>query len=185
MKSAQIISKDFEFGTLFFVIEKLTEGYSHPCSTIDIMSLLEKLPNEDLKGLKFIVLHQPSCKEEISSPRWAAFYPEYSCENLTGSAILLEAVNPSIPLKWKNSLIPEDQRELELLESEGHKITREKRRILISMDLPSVRNTQLQRSFIHELGHYVDYKRNPERFNEKTTAEKENFANKYFSQIRI
>jgi hypothetical protein len=183
MKDLEVISKDFKFGRLHFLIEKLLEGYVHPCSISDVENLIESLPVKDMKGISFVVFHQPTRKEEIASPRWAFYNPEFSHEKLSGSAIFLEAVNPSKPLKWKNSLTPEDQKELELLQLEGHVISREKKFILVSMDASSVRRTQLERSFIHELGHHVDYKDDPINFSTKTKSQKESFANKYYNQL--
>jgi hypothetical protein len=184
MEKSKIIFKDFSFGRLNFVIEKTTKGYHHPCTIPEIVSLIEKLPPKDMKGLVFVVFHQPTRKEETLSPRWAAFNPEYSFGEIAGPSIFLEAINPSKQLKWKTSLTPEDQRELEFLQLEDHKITHEKKQILISMDIPSVKNTQLQRSFLHELGHYVDYKENPDTFSRKTKSQKESFAHKYFLETR-
>jgi hypothetical protein len=184
MEKSKMTFKDFEFGRLYFIVEKTLKGYQHPCTISEIASLVKKLPHKDLEGLVFVVFHQPTRKEEISSPRWAAFNPEYSFGDIAGPVIFLEAINPSRQLKWKTSLTTEDQKELEFLQHEGHKITHEKKQILISMDIPSVKNTQLQRSFLHELGHYVDYKKNPDTFSRKTRSQKEAFAHKYFLETR-
>jgi hypothetical protein len=175
---------EFSFGTVHFVVQEALKGYTHACSVSDVENLMRSLPEEDLKGISQIVFHQPTHKEEISSPRWAAYYPEYSYRSVTGPAILLEALNLSKPLKWKTSLTPEDQKELALLESEGHKITRRKNGILISVDASSVRRTQLERSFIHELGHHVDYKKDPVNFSKKSKRLKEDFANKYYNHLK-
>lgn len=165
------------------IADQLTEGYIYACSREDIESLIQKVPDDDLKELAFIVFHQPAHKEEISHPRWAAYVPDYKRGSIEGPAILLKAINPSKSLKWKNSLDPDDQKELERLEKEGHEITRGKKEITISMDVSSIRKTQL-RSFIHELGHHVDRNKNSKLFDQKTRAEKEHFAHRYTERFQ-
>ena len=86
-------------------------------------------------------------------------------------------------MRWSNSLDPDDQRELERLEKEGHQITRGKKEITISMDASSIRKTQL-RSFLHELGHHVDRNSNSKIFDQKTKAEKEHFAHRYAERFQ-
>ena len=106
------------------IVDQLVEGYIHACSLENIESLIRKVPEDDFRGLAFIVFHQPTHKEETSHPRWAAYVPNYKRGSIKGPAILLEAINSSKPLKWNNSLDPDDQKELERLEKEGHEITR-------------------------------------------------------------
>lgn len=165
------------------IVDQLTEGYIHVCSREDIESLTQKIPEEDLKGLTFVIFHQPTHKEEASHPRWAAYIQNYKHGSIEESAILLEAIDPSKPLKWTNSLNPDDQKELERLEKEGHKIIRGKKDITISMDMLSVRRTQL-RSFLHELGHHVDRNINPKLFDQKSKVEKEHFAHRYAERFQ-
>jgi len=165
------------------IVEQLSEGYIHACSLENIESLIQKIPEEDFKGLAFIVFHQPTHKEETSHPRWAAYVPNYKRGSIKGPAILLEAINSSKPLKWNNSLDPDDQKELERLEKEGYIVTRGKKEITILMDMPSIRKTQL-RSFLHELGHHVDRNKSPRLFDQKTKAEKEHFANRYTERFQ-
>lgn len=174
--------EEFSFGTVRFVREETLSGYEHPCTDADIRDVIRCLPPEDMKGIALVLFHQPTRKEELRSPRWAAYYPAYTCGETSGPAILLEAVNPEKSMKWGTSLEPDDMRELELLEREGHAIRRERKAIYIGMDTPSVRNTQVRRSFIHEVGHHVDYMRNPETFASKTKIQKEAFANAYFAR---
>lgn len=165
------------------IADQLIEGYIYACSLENIEALIQKVPEDDLEGLAFIVFHQPTHKEEISHPRWAAYVSNYKRGSIEGPAILLEAINPSKLLKWSNSLNPDDQKELEWLEKEGHKITRGKKEITISMDVPSIRKTQL-RSFLHELGHHVDRNKNPRLFDQKTKTEKEHFAHRYAERFQ-
>ncbi len=164
------------------IIDPLTEGYIHACSQEDIESLISKVPKNDLKELAFIVFHQPTRKEDVEHPRWAAYIQDYRRGSIEGPAILLEAIDPSKPIKWTTSLDPDEQKELERLEREGHMVTRGKKEIIISMDAESIRRTQL-RSFLHELGHHVDRTKNPRIFDIKTKADKEHFAHKYAGQF--
>ncbi|MFD2968899.1 hypothetical protein [Sphingobacterium bambusae] len=53
-----------------FVIEQTRADSQHPCSVIDIETIIEQIPKEDYGELKLIVLRQPKRKEEILSPTW-------------------------------------------------------------------------------------------------------------------
>src|SRR6185437_1332220 len=170
--------RHFDFGDVRFVSETTLTGYIHACTPADLERVLTALPSDDARGLAFVVFHQPTRKEERAHPRWAAYVPEYVRGPETGPAILLEAINPSKPLRWSSSLDPEDARELSTLKQEGHTVIREGGSILISLDIETVRQTQ-RRSLLHELGHHVDDMRAPRSFAKKTTAEKESFADRY------
>lgn len=160
------------------VEQETTTGFTHALSLSDIRALLSALPFEDLRGLGFVVLHQPTRREDTTHPRWAAYVPEYSRGRTVAPAILIEATDSSKPLRWPPSLEPADQQELDRLEREGHRIMLRERSILISMDTESVRRTQL-RSFLHELGHHVDRIRSPHTFERKTVTQKESAAIRY------
>lgn len=179
----QLTVHSFVFGTVRFIREATLEGYQHPCTTEDVIASLERLPARDLKGLAFIIFHQPTRKEESASPRWAAYWPEHRRGNISGSSIFLDAVNPAKYQRWKPSLRPADERELATLEREGHTILRSEGEILISLDLESTRRTQLERSLPHELGHHVDFMSDPSGFMQKSRDHKELFAERYLRQL--
>lgn len=177
----ELSTEEFDFGVVHFISEPTLQGYIHACTEQDVIAALRTLPAADLKGLLFIVFHQPTRKGEQQSPRWAAYYPEYTYRSMSGPAIVLEAIDPERPIKWGTSLEPDDQKELELLEREGHDIQREKKAIYITPSIASIKKTQLERSLVHEVGHHVDYMRDPAAFPKKSSVQKEAFANTYFA----
>lgn len=161
-----------------FITDETISGYTYAVDASDIVAILDRIPTDDVRGLSFIIFHQPTRKQDRSHPRWAAYSAEYRRGHLVGAAILIEAIDSSKSLTWPLSLAPEDQEELERLKDDGHTITLGKRATCISMEPSAIRRTQL-RSFLHELGHHVDWQQNPEAFARKSKAVKESFAHRY------
>ena len=184
-----------------FVIEKTREGVSHACSINDIVKILEFVPCADIKDLKLIVLRQPKRKEEILSPVWGRLIYSYEFERDYYPAIIMEAVECGKKMKWPVKLSLESQRELDRLKLDGHIIIQDTRFTIIHYTLENVCNTQLYRTLLHEIGHYVHYLRDVKRpgyegepfeawelrndlyFN-KPQIEREQFANKYAEILR-
>jgi hypothetical protein len=111
-----------------------------------------------------------------------------------GPAIIIEAVNPTEPVKFGKSLDVDAVAELERLRLDGHKIRATDRKRTIEPTLESCRTTQLYRTLLHELGHWVDflekverpaaadpkaYEGLLERFHRRPYCEKEHFAHYY------
>ena len=96
-------------------------------------------------------------------PAWGRLY--YSADLgfpgqktvVAGPVLALEAVNPDAQLEWPLSLSPRDQEELERLRTDGHQVARERRCYRFSMTPASVRSTQLYRTLLHEIGHWIDF----------------------------
>lgn len=158
--------------------ESTLTGYGHALSLEDIQDLLNALAPREHSGLVYVVLHQPTRKAEMLHSRWAAYVPEYRRGAVSGPAILIEAINLKKLLRWTASLTPSDRRELALLKRAGHLITQRGRFHFISMEPHTVRRTQ-RRSFIHEMGHHVQYMRNPAAFARLTSKQKESFADRF------
>lgn len=190
-----INSKEYKF-----IIEKTKKNYIHSCTIDDIANILTYVSIGDLDDINLIVLRQPKSKEEILSSCWGrlAYYTEIN-EN-EGPAIFLESVNVNKSMKWDKSLSQDRQLELERLYLDGHKITIGKKYINIELTKESVRNTQLYRTLLHELGHWVDYKQSVkeksdktnngdsylyywELYDKKSSLEKEAFAHKYAEKV--
>lgn len=190
-----INSKEYKF-----IIEKTKKNYIHSCTVDDIANILTYVSIGDLDGINLIVLRQPKSKEEILSSCWGrlAYYAEIN-EN-EGPAIFLESVNINKSMKWDKSLSQDRQLELERLYLDGHKVTIGKKYINIELTKESVRNTQLYRTLLHELGHWVDYKQSVkeksdktnngdsylyywELYDKKSSLEKETFAHKYAEKV--
>lgn len=162
--------------------------------------MISYLPPADYGDLKFIVLRQPKRKEEIISPVWGRLIYSYEFEGAYYPAIILEAANYKKPLKWKKSLDPDDQLELERLRADGHVFVEDKRSYTAVLERERVRSTQLYRTLLHELGHYVQYLTMVQPFIEEISTEdrdqrednylhlpkdtKEKFAHQYADQWR-
>ena len=122
----------------------------------------------------------------------------------SGPAIVIEAVNPTEPLKFGKSLSLGDATELERLRSDGHKLRPSDRNHTIEPTLESCRATQLYRTMPHELGHWVDFLEKVQRpsaalgpaeetdgygglldrYHRRPNREKEYFAHAYAKRLR-
>ena len=178
-----------------FLIEETREGIAHAVSVEEVCSLLEEIPKEDGEGLKYIVLRQPTRKEERLSPVWGRLIYSFEYKQDSGPAIILEAIDPDRKIEWPRSLRPDEQAELERLKRDGHAFAETRRNYISPVDLKAVRNTQLFRTLPHEIGHYVHYleevvrpyEANPEQdyltlwetYNAIPGSEKERFAHGY------
>ncbi|MBI3474232.1 MAG: hypothetical protein HY010_00735 [Acidobacteria bacterium] len=122
----------------------------------------------------------------------------------SGPAIVIEAVNPAESLKLGKSLSPDDTAELERLKLDGHKLRSGDRNHTLDPTLESCRATQLYRTVLHEIGHWVDFLEKVERpstradgnlendayagllnrYHSRPDAEKEHFAHRYAERLR-
>ncbi|SEW51685.1 hypothetical protein [Chitinophaga arvensicola] len=143
--------------TFIFITEKHHPSSPHACTVNDIARILSYLPPADYGDLKFIVLRQPKRKEEIISHVWGRLIYSYEFENEYYPAVILETANYRKPFKWKRNLDPDDQQELARLREDGHVFVEDKRSFTTMLESAAVRNTQLYRTLLHELGHYVHY----------------------------
>ncbi len=181
-----------------FVIEETREDSLHACNVEEIIKIIEKVPKEDYGDLKYIILRQPKRKEEILRPVWGRVIYSYEFEDNYSPAIILESFELNKKIKWTKNLKIEDQKEIELLRNEGHKIEFDGKNYIFELEKENVKKTQLYRTLLHEFGHYVHYlekvvrvSKDEEEFEKHedlyfkiSTTEKENFANKYAEKIR-
>jgi hypothetical protein len=170
--------------SLPFIVERTRADSCHACTIDDIARVLQHVPSSDFFGIDFIVLRQPKRKEEIINPVWGriAYFAEIGTQR--GRAIFLEAINPSIPIRWPKSLTPDMQQELERLRFDGHEIVTTRHGHRIKSSLESVRATQLYGTLLHEIGHSVDYDSDQGAFDRKSSLEKETFAHQYAEKQR-
>jgi hypothetical protein len=145
------------------LVEETRRGCIHTCTVDDIHFVIRHIPAADLRGLKVFVLRQPKRKEEILSPVWGRLVYEAEYGDWTGPAIILEAQELSKPILEPRSLNPEGARELDRLRRDGHRIVSTKREYLVETTLESARATQLYRTLLHEVGHWVDWLRSVTR----------------------
>jgi hypothetical protein len=176
----------------------------------DIARLMASVPASDSEGLETVVLRQPRRKEQVLASVWGRLSYFAELVNRRGSvlysgpAIVIEALNPTEPLKFGKSLSIDDRAELERLRLDGHKLRVGDRNHTIEPTLESCRATQLYRTMPHELGHWVDflekvqgpsatlgpdeeadgYGRLLDRYHARPHREKEQFAHAYAERLR-
>ena len=172
----------------------------YPCSVEDALEVLEGVPQDDLDGLELLIFRQPTRKQNVLSPVWGRFIYYAVPGKYSGSAICIEAHDLAERWRWALSMGPDERRELERLEADGHVIEAGRRGYTIHRTCESVRTTVLFRTLLHELGHYVDYVRSVMRptiddtddaayerldreFDSKPTKDKEDFAHRYANEI--
>jgi len=192
---------------LRFFVQPTRSDCVHSCTVDDLALLMSHVPSDDWEGLDAIVLRQPRRKEETIASVWgrlayAADLVNQSGRNLySGPAIILEAVSLTRRNKFGRSLTPDDVLELERLRSDGHSVLPGDKNHSFESTLESCRATQLYRTLLHELGHWVDFlqkvekpaatssSRYPyptllERFHSRPDREKEEFAHSYADRLR-
>jgi len=185
-----------------FVVEKTRINSHHACSITDVANILEQIPTDDLEGLDLIVFRQPKRKEEILSLVWGRLIYSYEFENRFCPAIILEACDYTGKIRWNKHISVDERRELQRLIEDGHPIVDTGRFFEAPYEIANVRNTQLYRTLLHEIGHYVQYLDIVERPATKTNdvdaeqerrwkiyvsmprSEKENYAHHYAEQKR-
>lgn len=140
-----------------FIIECSKSNYVHSCTVNDIAFLLSSLPTEDWDGVNLFIFRQPKRKEVILSSVWGRLGYNVVIGAFKGPAIILESQDINKPLIWSKSLDPETAIELERLKQDGHKVSQDKRKYNIEMTMDSVRATQLYRTLLHEIGHWVQW----------------------------
>ncbi|MGD1847907.1 MAG: hypothetical protein ACFB10_21135 [Salibacteraceae bacterium] len=183
-----------------FVTEATRTTSKHACTIDDIEQIIRHIPAHDYGELQLVVLRQPKRKEEILSSVWGRLIYSYAFEGDYFPAIIIEAIDYSKSLKWTKKLSPDDRKELECLQKDGHPIQEGKRHYTAEHQLENVRNTQLYRTLPHEFGHYVHYLEAVKRpgtedeafeaweareaaYFQLPTAEKEKFAHQYADDI--
>lgn len=146
-----------------FIVEHPNRGFLHACSVEDVLFMLSHIPSTDWVGLSTFVFRQSTRKTRIINPAWGRLYylAEFTFSprrgRWNGPAIFLEACKVSDIFKWPISLGREDRNELERLRADGHGIERIGRNHIISSRIEAVRSTQLYRTLLHEIGHWVDW----------------------------
>jgi hypothetical protein len=193
--------------TVKFYVQPTRTDCVHSCTVDDVARLLLHVPCRDWDGVGAVLLRQPRRKEQTLASVWGRL--AYSADLAkggrvvySGAAIVLEAVNPDAPIKFGRSLPIDAMAELDRLRSDGHEIKSD-RHNTIQPSLESCRTTQLYRTFLHELGHWVDFLEKVERpaasgsadpddryvrlfdkFHARPIKEKEQFAHSYADRLR-
>lgn len=143
---------------IIYIIEKPDKGYTYSCTPQEVDAVIHKLPTQDIEGIVFVVFHQPTKKQGALMPTWAEYFDPLVRGKRQGAAILISAMG-QVPRKWPLTLQPQDLQELEKLKQEGHIVTKTRDYYLIESPQKAVKQTQLYRSVVHEVGHHVAYKK--------------------------
>jgi len=80
-----------------------------------------------------------------------------------GPAIFLESTEPDFEFSLTTSMRPAARAEFERILKDGHLVTRNGSRFAVQCSLETIRNTQLYRTVLHEIGHWVDWLEKVER----------------------
>jgi hypothetical protein len=206
IEDAQVVCRVISGRALKVFVQPTRSDCVHVCTVEDITRLMSQIPVSDWEGLDAIVLRQPRRKEQTLAPVWGRLSYAADLVNqrrqvlYSGPAIIIEAVNPTALVKFGKSLSGDGMVELERLKSDGHKVRPGDRHHTIGPTLESCRATQLYRTLLHELGHWVDFLEkverpaaalpNPdayeellERFHRRPDREKEQFAHTYAERL--
>jgi hypothetical protein len=145
-------------------------------------------------GVGAIVFRQSTRKQWIAAPTWGriAFFASLVASNrelYSGCAIFLEAINLDETWKWSKNLSSADIKELENLKGEGHLVRADKRTFGFQSSAQAVRNTQLYRTLLHELGHWNDWVTRIDRADEdsywsRPVEEREKYASRFAEDLR-
>ena len=140
-----------------FLVEPPYPGFVHACTVDDIVRMLELVPAAERFEVRTYVLRQPTRKQRLIRPVWGRLVYSANLGKYSGPTIQIEAQRPGETFKWGRRLVPTDVKALERLRADGHKVRETKRNYLIEISLESIRTTQLYRTLLHEVGHYVHY----------------------------
>lgn len=153
-RKEKYIINEHEF---LFIVEETLEGYKHACSVQDVAYLLQFIQKDDYGDLRYIIFRQPTRKEAGLEPVWGRLAYSFEFENNYYPAIILESYPIEGKLTWPKSLKVNAKREFLRLEKDGFYFEINKKGYEAKMTAENVRNTQLYRTFFHELGHYIHY----------------------------
>lgn len=207
---AREVSRIISGRILRFFVQPTRADCIHACTVDDIVRLMSHVPTTDWEGLEAVVLRQPRRKEQTLASVWGrlAYFAELVNRRgdvlYSGPAIVIEAVNPTEPLKFGKSLSLDDAAELGRLRSDGHELRTGDRSHTIEPTLETCRATQLYRTMLHELGHWVDFLEKVQRpsaalgadeegdgygglldrYHSRPSREKERFAHDYAVRLR-
>lgn len=145
---------DLELKILY---EQPKDGFSYGCSPSDVIKLLSMAAKIAPALPEIIAFRQPTQKQRQQFPVWGRFLYFAELGKHKGTAIVLEAQKLGASLKWSKSLSPTDRAEYERLVDDGHSFVEMKRYFLANLAENEIRNTNLYRTLLHELGHLTDY----------------------------
>lgn len=147
---------------LQFLIEPVETGYVHPCTPDDVVELLELLPIQAVAGpypLQAVVMRQAPKKESILRGAWGRFCPYVDLGPVAGAVIFLEAAKPYNEISWGAKLDLECQGEVRRMDALLERVPGKGKEHRYKMGFAGLRRWVLYHTLIHEVGHWMDYRR--------------------------
>ena len=210
IEKARLVNRTVSGRPVKFFVQPTLEDCVHACTVDDIAQMLWLTNKGDWDGIEAILLRQPRRKEQTLAPVWGRLAYAAELVNQRGIAVhsgpvlVIEAVNPARPIKYGKSLSPEDIAELERLRVDGHRVLPRDRNHSFVSTLESCRATQLYRTLLHEIGHWLEFLENVERpaaaiegrpnvdvyenllqrFHTRPFQEREQYAHAYAERVR-
>lgn len=139
------------------LVEPTLADFKHYVSVTDLIEMIQRIPLVDRRDIKVFALRQPKRKELLHSQVWGRLGYWANFGRYTGPSVVLEAQPINFAYQVDKNISADFAHELDLLRQEGHSVTATKRSYEISCPPTAIRNTQLFRTLLHEIGHYVDY----------------------------
>ena len=200
-----VVTRTVNDRNMQFIVEPTRADAVYACTVDDIATMLRSVPaehingNDNIPGIRGVILRQPKRKEEILSPVWGRLGYAVDVGPLFGPAIVLEAISIPFTVKWSKHLGPTALDELQKLQTEADESEFDGRRHILRFGLDAVRRVQLYRTVLHEVGHWVDYLESVEipgdgpdceawpglrkRYDRKPRVDREAFANRYAESL--
>ena len=147
---------------LLFLVEPVENGYVHPCTPDDVARILEMLPPQATAGpypLRAIIMRQAPQKESILWGAWGRFSPSVDVGPVEGAVIFLEAAKPQAEWTWPAKLSFENQGEVRRMEALLERVPGKGNIHRYKMGFAGLRRWVLYHTLIHEVGHWMDYRR--------------------------
>ncbi len=156
----QVVERTIAGASRTFLIQATRPGTDHPCTVEDVAHLLAHVPADDLRGLTLFVLRQPTRKHELLRPVWGRLVFEQAIGRHVGPAVELESLATPATLLFGRGRGVYDARRLERLVADGHGVERDRHgQVRVAVTRESARATQLHWTLLHEIGHWVDWRR--------------------------
>jgi hypothetical protein len=163
VENARLVNRIISRKLVKFFVQPTLKDCVYACTVDDIARMLSLTSQSDWEGIEAVLLRQPRRKEQILVPVWGRLAYAAQLVNKRGIAVysgpvvIIEAVNPSRPIKHGKSLSPVDIDEIERLRIDGHQVLPRNRNHTVVSTLENCRTTQLYRTLLHEIGHWLDF----------------------------
>ncbi len=200
VKNPVILPQNIGGHKFALVVEPVLADFKYYVTVDDLLQIVAEVPKREREDITAFVFRQPKRKERIFSNTWGrlAYFAEFG--EYGGPSVIIESQPEKTEFKTTKHVTPDHQKELDKLEEEGHKITRGRNCNIIKSPPEAKRNTQLYRTILHEIGHYVQYMQDvnmPSDYGDgenwqglhdeyfaRPSLDKEYFAEKYAEEIR-